>query len=70
MEKKGARWDSTATERVYRELKKRIFLKELKPGQRLPEGSLARTLSVSRTPVREALRVLANEGLVLSLIHI
>ena len=52
MEKKGARWDSTATERVYRELKKRIFLKELKPGQRLPEGSLARTLSVSRTPVR------------------
>jgi len=64
LEKIGIRWDSTATERVYRELKKRIFLKELKPGQRLPEGSLARTLSVSRTPVREALRVLANEGLV------
>ena len=64
MGKNGSSWDSTATERVYRELKRRIFLKELKPGQRLPEGSLARTLSVSRTPVREALRVLANEGLV------
>ncbi len=64
MGKIGFRWDSTATERVYEELKRRIFLKELKPGQRLPEASLARTLSVSRTPVREALRILANEGLV------
>jgi len=64
MEKIGYPWDSTTTERVYKELKRRIFLKELKPGQRLPEESLARTLSVSRTPVREALRILANEGLV------
>ena len=54
----------TAAEHVYREIKRRIFLKELRPGQRLPEASLAKTLSVSRTPVREALRMLANEGLV------
>ena len=55
---------TTAAEHVYNELKRRIFLKELRPGQRLPEASLAKTLSVSRTPVREALRILANEGLV------
>ena len=60
----GAGRDTTATEQVYRELRRRIFLKELKPGQRLPEAALASTLSVSRTPVREALRLLANEGLV------
>ncbi len=60
----GAGRDTTATEQVYRELRRRIFLKELKPGQRLPEAALASTLSVSRTPVREALRILANEGLV------
>ncbi|HAK41361.1 MAG TPA: GntR family transcriptional regulator [Synergistaceae bacterium] len=60
----GAERDSTATEQVYRELRRRIFLKELKPGQRLPEAALASRLSVSRTPVREALRILANEGLV------
>jgi DNA-binding GntR family transcriptional regulator len=55
---------ATAAEHVYREIKRRIFFKELRPGQRLPEASLAKTLSVSRTPVREALRTLANEGLV------
>lgn len=55
---------ATAAGHVYCELKRRIFSKELRPGQRLPEESLAKTLSVSRTPVREALRMLANEGLV------
>jgi len=34
------------------------------PGQRLIEATLARELGVSRIPVREALRVLAGEGLV------
>lgn len=33
------------------------------PGERMQEESLARALDVSRTPVREALRVLAKEGL-------
>lgn len=55
---------STASEYVYRELRKRIFGKKLRAGQRLPEASIARDLEVSRTPVREALRRLANEGLV------
>lgn len=36
----------------------------LGPGQRLTEEGLARDLKISRTPVREALRVLQTEGLV------
>jgi DNA-binding GntR family transcriptional regulator len=38
----------------------------LPPGQRLTEERLARDLKISRTPVREALRVLKAEGLVVS----
>ncbi|HSP74486.1 MAG TPA: GntR family transcriptional regulator, partial [Gaiellaceae bacterium] len=36
----------------------------LRPGQRLTETGLAKDLGISRTPVREALRVLQTEGLV------
>lgn len=49
---------------AYKELRRMIMNKEFKPGQRLPEMSLAEQLNVSRTPVREALRRLASEGLV------
>ena len=48
--------------RAYSEIKRRILLKELKPGQRLAEISLAEQIGVSRTPVREALRRLSSEG--------
>ncbi|MEM8555748.1 MAG: GntR family transcriptional regulator [Pseudomonadota bacterium] len=36
----------------------------MEPGSKVPEKSLCETLGVSRTPLREALKVLANEGLV------
>ncbi len=55
---------STSAEAVYRKLLHMIFSKQLRSGQRLPEVLLAEQLEVSRTPVREALRRLANEGLV------
>ncbi len=36
----------------------------LQPGSRIHEGQLGEQLGVSRTPLREALKVLAMEGLV------
>src|SRR6218665_869393 len=36
----------------------------LKPGERIEEVPLARTMGVSRTPVRAALATLASEGLI------
>lgn len=56
---------TTSADYAYQELRLRIITKQLKPGQRLPEVSLAKQLGVSRTPVREALRRLHSEGLVL-----
>jgi DNA-binding GntR family transcriptional regulator len=50
---------------VYHELRHKIITKQLKPGQRLPEVNIAVQMGVSRTPVREALRRLASEGLVI-----
>ncbi len=56
---------TTSADYVYQELRHRIVTKQLKPGQRLPEVNIAVQMGVSRTPVREALRRLASEGLVL-----
>ncbi|QGP93688.1 HTH-type transcriptional regulator LutR [Neomoorella glycerini] len=51
--------------RVVDEIKKSIFEGRMKPGDRLPaERELAEMLGVSRTSVREALKMLAAEGLV------
>src|SRR6202140_1704102 len=40
---------------------------EIPPGARIPERELCASLSISRTPLREALKVLAAEGLVVLL---
>ena len=45
-------------------LRDRIFSGELAPGSFLDEISLSQSLSISRTPLREALKVLTAEGLV------
>ena len=50
---------------VFQTLRNAILKGELKPGERLMEIALAQRLGVSRTPVREALRKLELEGLVL-----
>ena len=49
---------------AYNHLKSDIFSGHFKPGERLTEEHLAKTLGVSRTPVREALHRLASEGLI------
>lgn len=45
-------------------LRERIYSHALLPGQRLDEAVLAEQLGISRTPLREALKVLSAEGLV------
>ncbi|QPC43271.1 GntR family transcriptional regulator [Kaustia mangrovi] len=55
----------TTSERIYRDLRKRILSLEFPPGAELEENALVATLGTSRTPIREALIRLASEGLVL-----
>ncbi|MCI8783235.1 MAG: GntR family transcriptional regulator [Dorea sp.] len=50
---------------VFNTLRQAILRGELKPGERLMEIKLANKLGVSRTPIREAIRKLELEGLVL-----
>ena len=50
---------------VFNTLRQAILRGELQPGERLMEIQLAQRLGVSRTPVREAIRKLELEGLVL-----
>jgi DNA-binding GntR family transcriptional regulator len=45
-------------------LRRKIVRGELAPGRRLSEPELCEMLGISRTPLREALKLLANEGLV------
>lgn len=49
---------------VFKTLRQGILMGELAPGQRLMEIQLANQLGVSRTPIREAMRKLELEGLV------
>jgi len=51
-------------DKVYRSLRQAIVSGRLMPGERLVERKLAEQLSVSRTPVREAIRSLELEGMV------
>ncbi|MCC5902940.1 MAG: GntR family transcriptional regulator [Halomonas sp.] len=51
-------------EKVANYLREHIVMDHFQPGQRLPERTLAVELQVSRTPLREALKILAAEGLV------
>ena len=54
---------TTATMRAQIELRERIFAGDYPAGTRLMEVSLAEALGISRTPVREAMARLAEEGL-------
>lgn len=50
---------------VFKTLRKAILKGELHPGERLMEVDLASRMGVSRTPIREAIRMLELEGLVI-----
>ncbi len=51
-------------EKTYEHLKSNIFAGRFAPGERLAEEHLAEELGVSRTPVREALHKLEQDGLI------
>jgi len=50
--------------RIAAVIRQAIFEQRLKPGDRIRETQLSKELNVSRTPIREALRYLEQEGLV------
>jgi len=55
---------SSLAQQVTDHLRQRIYDRALPAGQKLDEAALAAELGVSRTPIREALRLLAAQGLV------
>ncbi len=50
------------TEQVFRALKSQILRSEMRPGSVVIEGDLADQFGVSKTPIREALRLLVQDG--------
>ncbi len=54
----------TLRERIVEFIKDSIISGKLKPGERVPEPEIARSLGISRTPIREAFRQLESEGFI------
>lgn len=55
---------TTLKKQVYEHLKEQIILGMYKPGERLIEEKIAESFSVSRSPVRESIRMLEKDGLI------
>lgn len=53
----------THTEKVVEYIRDQILAGDYKPGQRVTESQLSKSLRISRSPVREAVQQLAQEGL-------
>lgn len=56
--------DQTSKNIIYVELRRLIIMRHLKPGERLDVEALATQYKTSVTPVRDALRMLSQDGLV------
>jgi DNA-binding GntR family transcriptional regulator len=56
----------TLQEQAYQYVKDKILHRGLAPGQQITDSQIAKELSISRTPVREALRRLEQEGFLLN----
>ena len=52
------------SEPAYKHILELIMTKRLMPGDRIPETRIAEEFNISRTPVRDAMRQLSNEGLI------
>ena len=57
-------------EQILPQLRQDIVTGRWKPGERLPEPELCEAFGVSRTPLRDALKILETEGLVRLLPHV
>src|SRR5215211_7324757 len=55
---------ASLTEKAYQAISSAISRLDLKPGESLTQDRLAKWLSISRTPVREALRRLEQDGII------
>jgi DNA-binding GntR family transcriptional regulator len=56
--------DTTLTHRAYEYVRRKLMQGDLKPGARLRYGPIGKEIGISATPVREAMGILAAEGLV------
>ncbi len=56
--------DSTSKSKAYRELRRSIIMGHRRPGERLNLSELVKTYNSSITPLRDALQMLSQEGLV------
>ena len=67
----GKEWNrleiKSLTAVVLDEIRKRILTGGFRPGERINESEVAAKLGISRSPVREAFRVLEREGLITTL---
>lgn len=53
-------------EQFYHSIKRMIFEGKFKPGDRIIENQLAKEFNVSKSPIREAIRMLEHEGLIVT----
>ncbi|MCA0971905.1 GntR family transcriptional regulator [Halobacillus litoralis] len=60
----AVRGNQSMTEVVYQALKEAILLRDISPGTQLVEQTIGKTMNVSRTPIRNAMKKLNQEGLV------
>lgn len=50
-------------DQIYDSIKRKVILGDFRPGERIFEAKIAREFQISRSPVREAVRALVKEGL-------
>jgi DNA-binding GntR family transcriptional regulator len=62
----GAATPLSMSERAYRDIRDRLVMLEIRPGAPINDQQLSDELGVGRTPVREALKRLENERLVIA----
>src|SRR3954471_4357270 len=58
--------DLSLAEQAYRHLRDRLIMLDIRPGEAINDGKLAAELGIGRTPVREALKRLESDHLVVS----